>query len=53
VEPAAAAVTDAITLRDPAGGDGAGEAGSPERPLDEVILDYLVESARQRKRRAK
>lgn len=27
-------------------------AGGGERPLDEVILDYLVEAARKRKRRA-
>jgi hypothetical protein len=47
------AETDAVTLRDPDGGDDSGDTGSPERPLDEVILDYLVESARQRKRRSK
>ena len=29
-----------------------GEAGAAERPLDEMILDYLVEAARRRKRRA-
>jgi hypothetical protein len=45
--------TDAATVRDPAAQGGAGEAAAPERPLDEVILDYLVESARQRKRRSK
>jgi hypothetical protein len=45
--------TDAATLRDPAGADRSFGAGVvSERPLDEVILDYLVESARQRKRRA-
>ncbi len=36
---------------DPPGAPGEGPAS--ERPLDEVILNYLVESARQRKRRAK
>jgi hypothetical protein len=30
----------------------AGQAGAGERPLDELILDYLVEAARRRKRRA-
>lgn len=30
----------------------AGEAGVAEQPLDELILDYLVEAARRRKRRA-
>jgi hypothetical protein len=45
--------TDAATLRDPGAGDRSFGAGIvSERPLDEVILDYLVESARQRKRRA-
>jgi hypothetical protein len=29
-----------------------GGAGTAERPLDEMILDYLVEAARRRKRRA-
>ena len=29
-----------------------GDAGAAERPLDEMILDYLVEAARRRKRRA-
>ena len=29
-----------------------GEAGAAERPLYEMILDYLVEAARRRKRRA-
>lgn len=51
-DPAAAAETDAITLREPRGRE-ASDAASSERPLDEVILDYLVESARQRKRRTK
>lgn len=49
----AAAETDAITLREPGAREAAAEAGGAERPLDEVILDYLVESARQRKRRSK
>ena len=31
---------------------GASEAGAAPRPLDELILDYLVEAARRRKRRA-
>jgi len=44
--------TDAATVRDP-GPRAAAESGGSERPLDEVILDYLVESARQRKRRSK
>jgi hypothetical protein len=45
--------TDAATLRAPGPGDRSFGAGIvSERPLDEVILDYLVESARQRKRRA-
>ena len=45
--------TDAATLREPGAGDRSFGAGIvSERPLDEVILDYLVESARQRKRRA-
>lgn len=45
--------TDAATLRDPGAGDRSFGAGIvSERPLDEVILDYLVESARERKRRA-
>jgi hypothetical protein len=52
-DPAAAAETDAITLREPGAREAAGDAGGSERPLDEVILDYLVESARQRKRRSK
>jgi hypothetical protein len=44
---------DAATLREPRAGDRSFGAGIvSERPLDEVILDYLVESARQRKRRA-
>jgi hypothetical protein len=30
-----------------------GDGSASERPLDEFILNYLVESARQRKRRAK
>jgi hypothetical protein len=51
-EMASAAETDAATLRDP-GPEAAEAAPASERPLDEVILDYLVESARQRKRRAK
>ena len=55
--PAAAAQgpeTDAATLREPGAGDRSFGSGIvSERPLDEVILDYLVESARQRKRRAK
>ena len=42
-----------MTLRQPSGNEEAGDAGGSERPLDEVILDYLVESARQRKRRSK
>jgi len=47
------AETDAATLREPDAGDRSFGAGIvTERPLDEVILDYLVESARQRKRRA-
>jgi hypothetical protein len=33
--------------------EGPPEGPSSERPLDEVILNYLVESARQRKRRSK
>jgi hypothetical protein len=34
-------------------GAGAGEPGAAaDRPLDELILDYLVEAARRRKRRA-
>jgi hypothetical protein len=45
--------TDAATLREPAPGERSFGAGIvSERPLDEVILDYLVQSARQRKRRA-
>jgi len=53
VDPGTAAETDAVTLRQPSGDEEAGDAGGSERPLDEVILDYLVESARQRKRRSK
>jgi hypothetical protein len=49
---AAAAATDPATLREPPPRAAPG-AVSLERPLDEVILDYLVESARQRKRRSK
>ena len=30
-----------------------GEAVVSEKPLDEVVLDYLVENARKRKQRAK
>jgi hypothetical protein len=57
IQPAAtdgpAPETDAATLRDPGAGDRSFGAGIvSERPLDEVILDYLVESARERKRRA-
>jgi hypothetical protein len=48
----AAAETDATTLREPSR-EADGEAPASERPLDEVILDYLVENARQRKRRSK
>jgi hypothetical protein len=48
----AAAETDATTLREPSR-EAESEAPASERPLDEVILDYLVESARQRKRRSK
>ena len=51
--PGAAAETDAATLREPAGARRRATLRRPERPLDEVILDYLVESARQRKRRSK
>jgi hypothetical protein len=40
------------TLRDPRSDRSFGAGVVSERPLDEVILDYLVESARQRKRRA-
>jgi hypothetical protein len=46
--PASVAVSDSIAM--------AGRAGEPvaaaEAPLDELILDYLVEAARRRKRRA-
>jgi hypothetical protein len=52
-EPLPSAETDAVTLREPGAEEAPGDAGSSERPLDEVILDYLVESARQRKRRSK
>jgi hypothetical protein len=48
----AAAETDATTLREPSR-EANGDVPAPERPLDEVILDYLVENARQRKRRSK
>ena len=48
----AAAETDATTLREPSR-EVESEAPASERPLDEVILDYLVENARQRKRRSK
>ena len=48
----AAAETDALTLREPSREE-ASDAPASERPLDEVILDYLVENARQRKRRSK
>lgn len=51
---AAAAEAEAATLREPQPADRSFGAGIvSERPLDEVILDYLVESARQRKRRAR
>ena len=45
--------SEAVTLREPAGNPSFGDAIVSEKPLDEVILDYLVESARRRKRRAK
>ena len=45
--------TDPSTLRDPRSDRSFGAAVVSERPLDEVILDYLVESARQRKRRTR
>jgi hypothetical protein len=38
--------------RPPAAAPAAPRAGAPDRPLDELILDYLVEAARRRKRRA-
>lgn len=50
---AEASVPDVATLRDPRGRGEPDDTGGPERPLDEVILRYLVESARQRKRRSK
>jgi hypothetical protein len=36
----------------PAATTSPGPATPPDRPLDELILDYLVEAARRRKRRA-
>jgi hypothetical protein len=51
--PAEATDTDAATLREPGEREESVTTGGSERPLDEVILDYLVESARQRKRRSK
>jgi hypothetical protein len=52
----------AVTSRETHGGDGADQPAAPasrpfgegivsEKPLDEVILNYLVENARKRKRR--
>jgi len=51
--PVEASDTDAATLREPGAREENVATGGSERPLDEVILDYLVESARQRKRRSK
>ena len=51
--PVEATDTDAATLREPEKREETVTTGGSERPLDEVILDYLVESARQRKRRSK
>jgi hypothetical protein len=50
---AEASDSEAATLREPEGAATFGDGIVSEKPLDEVILDYLVESARQRKRRAK
>jgi len=51
--PAAAAEGEPSTQREPRPDRSFGAGIVSERPLDEVILDYLVESARQRKRRAR
>jgi len=55
--PAAGGEPAAHTAPDPAAekpaGRGFGKRSGSEKPLDEVVLDYLVENARKRKRSAK